>query len=55
MATNFLELIQDKIEFILFGSKYNLQKMHINVIQLSGCSIQSKTTVRNLGAFLIVI
>jgi hypothetical protein len=42
----------DKTEFILIGSKHNLNKLHFDSLNVDGMAIKSADKVRNLGVIL---
>jgi len=52
MNANKLKMNTSKTEFILFGSRQQLQKIHTNEINIAGDIIQREPTIRYLGAFL---
>jgi hypothetical protein len=52
MNCNFLKLNDDKTEFMLIGSKQQLNKVSIDHIKIGDSSVQTVQKVRNLGVML---
>ena len=52
MDSNKLKLNEDKTEFIVFGSSYNLRQVGINSIDIGDSIIERKTKVRNFGLIM---
>ena len=52
MSQNFLKLNDDKTEFIVFGSKQQLDKVSIKHIRIGSSNISPSSHVRNLGIIL---
>ena len=52
MNDNYLKLNDNKAEFILIGSKNNLNKITIPHIKLGDSTIAPISQVRNLGVFM---
>ena len=50
MLANKLKINDGKIEFLLIGSKKQLNKVAIDSIRLDELEIQPATSVKNLGA-----
>ena len=49
MKPNKLKLNEDKIEFMVFGTRHQLKNHQINSSQLGSDSILSSTSTKNLG------
>jgi len=52
MANNFLKLNDDKTDFIIMGSKHNLQKVSTTHIKLGNSQIRPNESVKNIGVVL---
>jgi hypothetical protein len=52
MKQNKLKMNSSKTEFILFGSKQQLEKCSVTEINIAGDNIKSVNCIRYLGAFL---
>ena len=52
MARHFLKLNENKTEFMVFGSKTDLDRVTGCSITVGGCKILPSSTARNIGAFL---
>ena len=52
MSENFLKFNDDKTEFIVFGSKQQLEKISVGHIRIGSSDISPSSNVRNLGVIL---
>jgi hypothetical protein len=51
MQSNFLKLNHSKTEYMVIGSKHNLQQVaDTSVVNIAGCSIHATDSVKNIGA-----
>ena len=52
MAANFLKLNDDKTDFLLIGSKYNLPKVESTCITIEQTNVNNSAYVKNIGAVI---
>ena len=50
MAQNALKLNDTKTDFVIFGTKHNLEKCSNTPITIGGCNITPSNSVKNIGA-----
>ncbi len=55
MTSNFLLLNSEKTEVLIIGPKTPTSNNLEHCLTLDGCSVNSSSSVRNLGCYLIVI
>ena len=52
MAVNFLKLNDDKTDFLLIGSKYNLPKVECTCITIGQTDVNNSAFVKKIGAVI---
>ena len=51
--SNFLKLNGDKSEYLIFGSKKNLNKLNVRSVHIDQASVSRASYVRNLGVIFV--